>query len=103
MTDILNIQQLVTFVQYFDSNIGDCITNCITILNTTDVLEHSPDSSPNAEAIFNCQCSVIEKENLQLENLKRFASDGASAMTGKYNGVAAKFKEVESCKTVINI
>ena len=100
VTDILNIQQLVTLVQYFDSNIGDCIT---TFLNTTDVLEHSPDSSPNAEAIFNCLCSVIEKENLQLENLKGFASDGASVMTGKYNGVAAKFKELESCKTMINI
>ena len=24
-------------------------------------------------------------------------------MTGKYNGVAAKFKELESCKTMINI
>ena len=88
----------MTFVQYFDSNIGDCIT---TFLNTTDVLEHSP--APNAEAIFNYLCSVIEKENLQLENLKGFASDGASVMRGKYNGVAAKFKELESCKTMINI
>ena len=41
MTDISNIQQLVIFVQYFDSNIGDLIT---TFLNTIDVLEHSPDS-----------------------------------------------------------
>ena len=98
VTDISNIQQLVTFVQYFDSNIGDCIT---TFLNTTDVLEHSP--APNAEAIFNYLCSVIEKENLQLENLKGFASDGASVMTGKYNGVAAKFNELESCKTMVNI
>ena len=45
VTDISNIQQLVIFVQYFDSNIGDCIT---TFLNTTDVLEALPDSSPNA-------------------------------------------------------
>ena len=60
----------------------------------TFVLEHSPDSSPNAEAIFNCLCSVTEKENLQRENLKGFASDGASVLTGKYNGVAAKFKEL---------
>ena len=41
MTDISNIKQLVTFFQYFDSNIGDCIT---TFLKTIDVLEHSPDS-----------------------------------------------------------
>ena len=53
--------------------------------------------------MFNCLCSIIEKENLQLENLKGFASDGASVMRGKYNGVAAKFKELESCKTMINI
>ena len=85
----------MTFVQYFDSNIGDCIT--------TYALEHLPDSSANAEAIFNCLCSIIEKENLQLEKLKGFASDGASVMTGKYNGVTAKFKELESCKTMINI
>ena len=79
----------MTFVQYFDSSIGDCIP---TFLNITDVLEHSPDSSPNAKAIFNCLCNVIEKENLQLKNLKGFAGDGASVITGKYNGVAAKFK-----------
>ena len=45
VTDISNIQQLVRFVQHFDSNTGDCIT---TFLNTTDVLEDLPDSSPNA-------------------------------------------------------
>ena len=73
VTDISNIQQLVTFVQYFARNIGDCTT---TFLNTTDALEHSPDSSPNTKAIFNCLCSVIEKGNLQLENLKGFARDG---------------------------
>ena len=82
------------------ANIGKCIT---TFLNTTDGLEHSPGWSPNAEAIFNCLCSVTEKENLQRENLKGFASDGASVLTGKYNGVAAKFKELESCKIMINI
>ena len=92
MTDISNIQQLVTFVQYFDSNIGDSI-----------VLEYSPDSSPNVEAIFNCLCSVTENENLQLESLKGFASEGASVMKGKYNEVAANFKELEICKTMINI
>ena len=53
--------------------------------------------------MFNCLCSITEKENLQLENLKGFASDGASVKTGKYNGVAAKFKELESCKIMINI
>ena len=53
--------------------------------------------------MFHCLCSITEKENLQLENLKGFASDGASVKTGKYNGVAAKFKELESCKTMINI
>ena len=95
MRDISNIQQLVTFAQYFDSNIGDCIT--------TYALEHLPDSSPNAEAIFSCLCSIIEKENLQLENFKGFARDGASVMTGKYDGVATKFKELKSLKTMVNI
>ena len=60
VTDISSIQEWVTFVQYFDRNIGDCIT---AFLNTTDVLEHSPDSSTNAAAIFNCLCSIIEKKN----------------------------------------
>ena len=91
----MNIQQLVTFVQYFDSNIGDCIT--------TYALEHLPDSSANAEAIFNCLCSIIEKENLQLENFKGFARDGASVMTGKYDGVATRLKELKSYKTMANI
>ena len=95
VTDISNIQQLVRFVQYFD-----CIT---TFLSTTDVLEDLPDSSTNAEVMFNCLSSITGKENLQLENLKGFASDVASVMTGKYNGVAAKFKVLESCKAMINI
>ena len=78
VTDISNIQQLVRFVQDFD-----CIT---TFLSTTDVLEDLPDSSSNAEVMFNCLSSITGKENLQLENLKGFASDVASVMTGNIMG-----------------
>ena len=100
VTDIANLCQLVTFIQYYDGDIGDCLT---TFVDTADVLEHSPDSSPNALAIFNCLNNFLKKAGLELDQLKGFASDGASVMTGKQEGVAAKFKSLDKCKTMISI
>ena len=40
---------------------------------------------------------------LSLEDLKAFVSDGASVMTVHENGVAAKFRALESCGNMITI
>lgn len=43
-------------------------------------------------------CNVIGKEKLKTADLKGFES-----LTGKHNGVATKLRELETCKTKINI
>ncbi|CAB4007153.1 zinc finger 862-like, partial [Paramuricea clavata] len=100
VTDISNVQQLVSFIQFFDDEIGDCVTKFI---ETADLLESSPNSSPDADAIFSCLVKLLQKHGLDLNELKGFGSDGASVMTGRNRGVAAKFKSLEECKTMINI
>ena len=100
VTDISNVQQLVSFIQFFDEEIGDCVTKFI---ETADLLESSHNSSPDADAIFSCLVKLLQKHGLDLNELKGFGSDGASVMTGRHRGVAAKFKSLEECKTMINI
>ena len=100
VTDISNIQQLVTFIQYYDEEVGDSVTK---FMDTTDLLENSPESSPNADAIFECLCAFLKQETIEFKDLKAFASDGVSVMTGTLNGVAAKFKELDQCKTMVNV
>ena len=65
-----------------------------SIMNTTDILEHSESMSADSEFIFWYLKQVIEDMDLELGNLVGFYSDGASVMTGKENGVAAKFKKL---------
>ena len=40
---------------------------------------------------------------LNLEELVGFCLDGASVMTGKDNGVAARFKQLEECSEMLNV
>ncbi|XP_028416122.1 uncharacterized protein LOC114539706 [Dendronephthya gigantea] len=100
VTDVSNIQKLVSFIQFFDEDIDDCVTKFI---EATDLLESSPNSSPDAEAIFSCLVKLLKKHGLDINELKGFASDGASVMTGKNGGVAAKFKNLKECETMISI
>ena len=44
---------------------------------------------------------MIEKKNLNLEKLNGLATDGASVMLGRDNGVAAKLKE--KALTLVNV
>ena len=94
------MQQLVSFTQFFDEDISDCVTKFI---DATDLLESSSNSSPDANAIFSCLVKLLQKHGLDVNELKGFASDRASVMTGRIGGVAAKFKELEECKTMMSI
>ena len=100
VTDISNVQQLVSFIQFFDEEIGDCVTKFI---ETADLLESSHNSFPDADAIFSCLVKLLQKHGLDLNELKGFGSDGASVLTGRHRGVSAKFESLEECKTMINI
>ena len=58
VTDTLNIYQLVYFVKIFDVDKGKAET---AFLDCSDLLEHSPDASPYADA--------IEESRRNLKNL----------------------------------
>ena len=99
VTDIANICQLVSFVKYFDNERGKTDT---IFIDSSDLLNFSPNASPDADAIVSCLTDTFEKLNLELAKIKAFVSDGASVMTGSKGGVATKLKE-DLCKTMINI
>jgi hypothetical protein len=98
VTDITNTAQLVTFAKYYDVEKGDAETGFIGL---SDLLVDSEDTSANSKSIFNSLVGLIGKLQLWLQDLKAFASDGASVMTGKKEGVAARLKNLEDCKTML--
>ena len=91
VTDILNIQQLVTI---------DGVTK---FLNVTDVLQHSVYPSHNADAVFNCLINAFGKKNLKLGILKELVIYEASVIAENHNGVAAKFKKLADSTTMTNM
>ena len=99
VTDISNICQLVSFVKFFDVDKGKADT---AFLDCSDLLEHSVDASPNADAIVTCLTKKMQELAMEIGNLKYFVSDGASVMTGAEGGVAAKLKK-DFASTMINI
>ena len=83
----------------FDVDKGKAET---AFLDCSDLLEHSPDASPNAAAIVTCITKKFEELGMEIKKLKAFVSDGASVMTGVKGGVATKLRE-EFSKSMINI
>jgi hypothetical protein len=101
VTDISNIQQLVTFIKYFDAEM--CMPQT-KFINTSDLLEESTSTSASAQAIFSSLKNLIEKNlKLDLKGVKALCSDGVSVFTGRREGVAALFRKQEQCKNIINI
>ena len=100
VTDISNVQTLVTFIKFFDMEKSDTST---VFVDSSDLLEESEEGSPNANAILNCLVNMLDRLGLDLSHLKPFSSDGASVMTDAEGGVAAKFREINDCKTMINV
>ena len=99
VTDISNLCQLVSFVKIFDEEEGKADTR---YLDCSDLLEHSPEASPDADAIVTCITEKFKELTLEIKNLKAFVSDGAAVMTGVKGGVAAKLRN-EFTATLINV
>lgn len=99
VTDIANVCQLVSFIKYFDLEKGQSETKFI---DCSDLLNFSPTSSPDADAIVACIAASFEELTLNIKNLQAFASDGASVMVGEIGGVAAKLRK-DFIPTMINI
>ena len=88
VTNISNICQLVSFVKIFDVDKGKAET---AFLDCSDLLEHSPDASPNADALLTCTMKKFEELCMEI-----------TIMTGAKGGVATRRRE-EFSKSMINI
>ena len=100
VTDLSNTLQLVTFIKYYDQNLGDARTRFVDV---SDVLEGSLDTTATAETIHDCLINLLNSLDLKIQNVKAFTSDGASVMTGHQSGVAARLSEHENCQTMLSV
>ena len=89
VTDISVTEQLITFVQFWDS------TTCnvqIKFLGTNAFLAES--DSEHAESISTTLLTELNRCGLPVDQLIGLCTDGASVMTGKNSGVAARLKQL---------
>ena len=100
VTDLSNTLQLVTFIKYYDQNLGDARTHFVAVSN---VLEGSVDTTATAETIHDCLINLLNSLDLKIQNVKAFTSDGASVMTGHQIGVAVRLSEHENCQTMLSV
>jgi hypothetical protein len=96
VSDVSNKEQLVSFVQFVDRDSGKAE---IDFLAVDDVLEDF--NSANAEAIKNMIKKQMRNSKLDIHSLSGLATDGASVMTGKRNGVAALLRR--ESKLLLNV
>ena len=101
VTDISNVQNLLIFIRFYDMEKGMTVSKFV---NTCDILGESETMSADALSIFLCLKNVLENNlGLNLEELIGFCLDGASVMTGKDNGVVARFKQIEECCGMLSV
>ncbi|XP_053389806.1 zinc finger protein 862-like [Mercenaria mercenaria] len=86
---------MVTFVQFYDKAEKDIKTVFLSIDN---LLEES--DSANAQTITQMIVKTLTDFELEIGKLSSFVSDGASVMTGKQNGVAARLKKEVNPKLI---
>ena len=98
--DLSNTLQLVTFIKYYDQNLGDARTRFVDVSN---VLEGSMDITTTAETIHDCLINLLISLDLKIQNAKAFTSDGASVMTGHQSGVAARLSERENYQAMLRV
>ena len=85
VTDIQFKEQNIIFIQYVQNAKVQ-----IRVLAVNDLLDGAV--SANSQAITDNVKQELGKSGLDIQNLLSFASDGASAMVGKHNGVSALLK-----------
>ena len=85
VTDISVSSQLISFIQFWDDESSSMTT---MFLSSQNVLEDF--SSYNSKAITKLLKKELSASGLDVSKLMGLSADGASAMVGKTNGVAAK-------------
>ena len=99
MKDISNLCQLVSFVKLYDIDKEKTDT---VFLDCSDLLEHSPNASRDADAIVTFITKIFKELTIEISKLKEFMSDGTAVMMSSKGGVAFKLQNAFS-STVINM
>ena len=88
VTDISLTQQLVTFIQYYDSQSCTTTTSFLAISNTL-----KGNNVADAPQIKKVLLEQLQSVGLEVQTMRSFVSDGASFMTGARNRVAKLLKD----------
>lgn len=99
MTDVTSKEQMIFFIQYYCRKDEKVKTK---FLSVESVLEHDESCSANAETLFKVFCSKLNELGLEVTKVGGMASDGASVMLGRNNGVAAKLKAIVPSVIVVH-
>ena len=89
VSDISVMEQMITFIQFYDEDSSEVT---VEFLSVDNLLEKN--DSANATAMFETITSNLQACTLSTKKLIGLATDGASVMVGRRNGLAAKLKEV---------
>ena len=100
VTDISNVQNLVTFIKYYGHEKGEVET---AFIDSTNLLNFSETYVADPQTVHDCLINLISNLKLELPNLKAFLLERASVMTGSKRGVAAKLREHQSLKHLLNV
>ena len=83
------MEQMITFIQFYDKDSSEVTVEFLSVDNLLE--KHD---SANAVAMFQTIQSNLQACTLSTDKLIRLATDGASVMVGRKNGLAAKLKDV---------
>ena len=89
VSDISVMEQMITFIQFYDENSSEATVEFLSVDNLLE--KHN---SANSAAMFDTIQSNLQACTLSTDNLIGLATDGASVMVGRKNGLAAKLKHV---------
>lgn len=87
-TDISTNKMICIIVRYYNSNVERIVSSFYELLEV-----HKISSASTAKNLFNMVISAFENQNIPLDNIIGFGSDGCNTMMGEYNSVASRFKE----------
>ena len=86
-TDIAILKEMVIYAWYVTPK----AEICITFLNILPLRDGT------AETIEEAVIAYLESKSISISHLVGFGSDGASVMTGRHGGVAARLKHRQPC------
>ena len=89
MSDISVMEQMITFIQFCDKDSSEVTVEFLSVDNLLEKYD-----SANAVAMFHTIQSNLQACTLSTDKLIELATDGASVLVGRKNGLGGKLKDV---------